>query len=78
MKHRLPSKWAKVDRFQGLLHLRILRKSNFENFEFSSVTFKNVFLHLKKMFGLSKFEVDKTLHSATNGKFKLVVYQSAC
>ena len=24
MKHRIPSKWVKVKRFQGLLHLQIL------------------------------------------------------
>ena len=32
MKNQKPSNWVKVDRFQGLLHLRILRIMNFEEY----------------------------------------------
>ena len=34
MKHRIPSKWVKVDRFQSLSHFQILRTLNFKNLKF--------------------------------------------
>ena len=73
MKRLIPSKWAKVERFQSL-------SSNSEKFEFLllciCVVHKIILCirRLKKNIKKPKFK-DKIRHSATNGNFELVVFR---
>ena len=75
MKRLIPSKWAKVERFQSL-------SSNSEKFEFLllciCVLHKIILCirRLKKNIKKPKFK-DKIRHSATNGNFELVVFRSS-
>ena len=89
MKGWKPSKWVKVNRFQGLLYHQIWKLWVF-------ITLNFCLLHLNRYYSMilirssllfdvkdvqknlkkSKFKKDKIRSSATNGEFELVVYRS--